>query len=264
MEKESVISLLRKLMAQADGEKAVGNLAAAEAFAAKAQELLLKHKLEMSDVEIAAEEMNEPVLGEVICADEMMDAKYNYNRQKSDIWVSTLLNACAKANFCKVLTHRGGKNMMTIVGRASDRAAASALFVYLSKACIEMAPREADMNGAYEKIERRTWISSFKLGYANAIYHRLDSKRDQLKAGLALQSNSTALTRIDQMEKAVEEKFEELFPDTVKAGGGRASNRSGYHAGGAYGSRIGINGTKRLGGQVSAGAAGGRINIFGR
>ena len=45
MEKESIISLLRKLMAQADGEKAVGNRAAAEAFAAKAQELLLKHKL---------------------------------------------------------------------------------------------------------------------------------------------------------------------------------------------------------------------------
>jgi len=253
MEKESVISLLRKLMAQADGEKAVGNLAAAEAFAAKAQELLLKHKLEMSDVEIAAEEMNEPVLGEVVCADEMMDAKYNYNRQKSDIWVSTLLNACAKANFCKVLKHRGGKNMMTIVGRASDRAAASALFVYLSKACIEMAPREADMNGAYEKIERRTWISSFKLGYAGAIYHRLDSKRD-----LALQSNSTALMRIDQMEKVVEEKFKELFPKTVNTGGRRASNRDGFYAGKEYGSKIGINSTNRLTGAV------GGISIFGR
>src|SRR5208282_2819856 len=98
-------------------------------------------------------------------------------------------------------------------------------------------------------------------GYAGAIYHRLDSKRDQLKAGLALQSNSTALMRIDQMEKVVEEKFDELFPDTVTTGGGRASNRSGYHAGNAYGSRIGINGTKRLGGQVSTG---GGISIFGR
>ena len=156
MEKESIINLLRKLIAQADGEKAVGNLAAAEAFAAKAQELLLKHKLEMSDVEFAASEADEPVLGEVIYGDDLTGKVYNYTRHKSDGWISILMNACAKANFCKLLKMRAGRNAMTIVGRASDREAAKALFAYLSQACLEMAPREADMNGATEKTERRT------------------------------------------------------------------------------------------------------------
>lgn len=258
MEKESVINLLRKLMAQADGERAVGNMAAAEAFAAKAQELLLKHKLEMSDVEFAAEELNEPVLGEVIVGDELLEAKYKYDRKRSDNWVTTLMQACALANFCKILVHRCGKNTITLVGRETDRETAKALFIYLSKACIEMAPREADMNGAYERIERRTWISSFKLGFACAISNRLDRKLEQLKAGTPEQG----LIRIDQMVRSTEKKFKELFPNTVKTGGGSASNSDGFSSGNTYGSRIGINSTKRLTGSTAAPKGG--INIFGR
>ncbi len=238
-----VIYLLRKLMAQADGEKAVGNMAAAEAFAAKAQELLLKHKLEMSDVEFAAEEVNEPVLGEVIIGDDLLEKEYGYDRKRNDRWVGILMNACAHANFCKVLSMRGGKNRMTIVGRASDREVSKALFTYLSNACLEMAPREADMNEAYERIERRTFVTSFKLGFACAISGRLTKKMAELKEGTQQQG----LIRIDQMEKATAAKFKELFPKTMNSGSAHASNGMGFRSGTTYGRAIGINSTKRLG-----------------
>ncbi len=53
--------------------------------------------------------------------------------------------------------------------------------------------------------------------------------------------------RIDQLTKATEEKFDELFPNTVSTGGSRFYNHSGFEAGEQYGSAVGINGTKRLG-----------------
>ena len=52
---ENVIDKLRKIMAHAASAREIGNLAEAEAFAAKAQELLLRHKLDMTEVEFAAE-----------------------------------------------------------------------------------------------------------------------------------------------------------------------------------------------------------------
>jgi Protein of unknown function (DUF2786) len=242
MAQEKIIDLLRKLMAQADGEKAVGNMAAAQAFAAKAQELLTKHKLEMSDIEFAAEELNEPVLGEEVSANDVMGLNYNYVKRKNDKWVGILLQAIAEANFCKVLRKRTGSNKFALVGRASDRQTTTTLYAYLIKACLEMAPREADMNDATGD-NKRTFISSFKLGFACAISERLQVKRVELKAATSEQG----LMRIDQLELATAKKFKEMFPNTVSCGGAKFYNRSGFEAGESYGSRVGINSTKRLG-----------------
>jgi hypothetical protein len=237
-----IIDLLRKLIASEKSEREIGNQAAAEAFAAKAQELLLKHKLEMTDVEFAAEEIEEPVLGEQMDASEMIGMP---DKMKSDRWISVLLTGIADANFCKVLSGRG--NRFVVVGRASDRAATSALFIYLSQACIEMAPKHADTNGYGKRIcpsaLRRSFLSSFKIGFAVAIYQRLRVKKAELKAGAQVQG----LIRIDQMERAVADKFKEMFPHTRNGGAISCRNNQGYQAGKSYGGAVGINSTKRLG-----------------
>jgi hypothetical protein len=234
---ENVIDKLRKIMAHAASAREIGNLAEAEAFAAKAQELLLRHKLDMTEVEFAAEEAAEPVMSDVFSATETLDLPI---KRTHDNWIGILMLACAKANFCKILKMRHS-NTFSVVGRATDRQAATELFTYLSKACIEMAPNEADRNCIIN--QRRSYISSFKLGFASAIYHRIVHKQMELKAG----AQEQGLIRIDQMEKAVEKKFKELYPYTTTGAPARAYNRSGFAAGKVYGQAVGINGTKRLG-----------------
>lgn len=179
-------------------------------------------------------------------------------KKSNDRWHSVLLCAIAEANFCKVMCGRGG-NRFTIVGRASDRAAAATLFTYLSKACIEMARCERSKNRATgisifgfdsarsvrgSSAENRAFVSSFKTGFAVAIYHRLKIKRAELKAGAQAQG----LIRIDQMERAVDAKFKDIFPGSYVAKHRIAArNEAGYSAGKSYGTAVGINSRARLG-----------------
>lgn len=237
-----IIDLLKKLIAQEKSERALGNLAAAETFAAKAAELLFKHKLEMSDIEIAEEEAAEPIMDEFFSAAELLDLP---QKKTHDNWIGILLMGVCESNFCKLIRSHGS-NTFNIVGRSTDRAATVAMFSYLSRACIEMAPREAIIQGVYER--HRSFVSSFKLGFAGAIQRRLARKREELKAGLALGGKQEqGLMRIDQMEKAVESKFKEFHPDAVTCAPARTYHHGGYRAGRTYGESVGINNTKRLG-----------------
>jgi hypothetical protein len=240
-----IIELLRKLIASEKSERELGNLAMAESFAAKAQELLTKHKLEMTDVEFAAEEANEPIIGENVSSDDLIgiDAK-----KSNDKWHSILISVIADANFCKVMGGRG--NHFVIVGRESDRLAVKALFTYLSQACIEMARRECNKARPISIFERRGqsaqnrgFISSFKTGFAMAIYQRLRVKKMELKAG----ANVQGLIRIDQMERAVAQEFKNIFPNAyTKSSRVSARDAGGYNAGKSYGSAVGINSSLRL------------------
>ena len=230
-----IIDLLKKLISSEESERIIGNLAAAEAFAAKCQELLFKHKLEMSDLEIADEEVNEPIAAEVMSATEIL----NISASRYETWTGVLINGICKANFCKVIRTR--PNIFNVVGRRSDRTAVMTLFVYLSKACIEMAPREASAAcGPFG--DKRGFISSFKLGFASAICQRLRTKLAELKSS----TQEQGLMRIDQIERAVSQKYMELYPHTRTGGYSCARNRDGYSAGRAYGQSVGINSTLRL------------------
>lgn len=231
-----VISLLKKLIASEESERKIGNREAAEAFAGKAQELLFKNKLEMSDLELAEEEAAEPIADEIMSAAELL----NLSSSRSENWAGVLINGICKPNFCKVIRSR--PNVFTVVGRKSDRTAVMTLFVYLSKACIEMAPREAAAAcGPYGY--QRSFVSSFKLGFASAICERLRVKLAELKSA----TQEQGLIRIDQMERAVSQKYHELFPHTRTGGAVRARNYSGYSVGRAYGQSVGINSRPRLG-----------------
>ena len=48
-----IVDILNKLINSERSERELGNVAAAETFAAKAQELLFKHKLTMTDLDYA-------------------------------------------------------------------------------------------------------------------------------------------------------------------------------------------------------------------
>ena len=237
-----IVDLLNKLINSERSERELGNVAAAETFAAKAQELLFKHKLTMTDLDYAAEEADEPVVGEVFSAEELLDMP---PKSSSDMWLGVLINALCKSNFCKVIRNRG--NNYTVVGRLSDRNAVSMLFVYLSKAAMEMSKQAANDRGLDG---RRSFITSFKLGFSSAIGKRLRVTTQELKAG----AQEQGLMRIDQLEKKVTDKFRDMFPHTTSGRNVRnvsCKNYSGFSAGKAYGHAVGIGGGPRLTGRTS-------------
>jgi hypothetical protein len=235
-----IIDLLNKLINSERSERELGNVAAAETFAAKAQELLFKHKLTMTDLDYAAEEAEEPIVGEVFSAEELLDMP---PKSSKDTWLGVLINALCKANFCKVIRNRG--NNYTVVGRLSDRNAVSMLFVYLSKAAMEMSKQQA-----YDRAldgSKRSFITSFKLGFASAISERMRVTTQELKAG----TQEQGLMRIDQLEKKVADTYHEMFPHAVSSRNVSCKNYSGFSAGKAYGHAVGIGGGPRLTGRTS-------------
>src|ERR1039458_6827885 len=133
-----IVDLLNKLIASERSERELGNIGAAESFAAKAQELLFKNKLSMSDLDYAAEEAEEPIVGEVFSTEELLDMP---PKSTNENWMGVLINALCKANFCKVI--RSATNRYTVVGRLTDRNGVCSLFVYLSKAAMEMSKQQA-------------------------------------------------------------------------------------------------------------------------
>ena len=148
------------------------------------------------------------------------------------------LNALCKANFCKVI--RSATNRYTVVGRLTDRNGVCSLFVYLSKAAMEMSKQQAydrSLNGS-----RSSFITSFKLGFASAIGERLRVTTQELKAGAAEQG----LMRIDQLEKKVADTYHNMFPRACASRRVSSRNYSGYSAGKAYGHSVGIGGGPRL------------------
>jgi len=231
-----IVDLLNKLINSERSERELGNVAAAETFAAKAQELLFKHKLTMTDLDYAAEEADEPIVGEIFSAEELLDIP---PKSTNENWLGILLNTLCKANFCKVI--RSAVNRYTVVGRLSDRNTVSMLFIYLSKAAMEMSKQAANdraLDGS-----KRSFITSFKLGFASAIGERLRVTTQELKAG----AQEQGLMRIDQLEKKVADTYHEMFPHAVFSSRSvSCKNYSGYNAGKAYGHAVGIGGGPRL------------------
>lgn len=60
----AVVEKLQKLINHEKSARSIGSIAEAETFAAKIADLLFTHKLEMSDIEIADEERDEPIAQE--------------------------------------------------------------------------------------------------------------------------------------------------------------------------------------------------------
>jgi len=251
----AILGTLAKLIAHEKSARSIGSVEEAEAFAAKIQELMFKHKLEMTDVEYAEQEKSEPVLAEFMTEEELTGA--SRRSVQSQTWVGILMEAVTRANFCRAIGTRGKGNSYTVFGRESDRIAAKSTFSYLYGACLEAAP---EATRAYEYSEqfradhardgyyssratlKRRFTQGFKAGFASGIAARLRSQVVSLKASAGEQG----LIRIDQLAQQVDAKVKDTFPRTQKSSSSMPKGRSGYNAGKAYGGSIGINSTKRL------------------
>ena len=172
----SLTEKLQKLIAHEKSARAIGNLQEAEAFAAKIAELLFRHNLSMSDVEIKQQERDEPIARERVSMG-----------GKRAAWMEILASAVSTACFCKWLIVPGGDTQV-FVGRTSDREAAASMYRHLvgcATSICNMEKRSLRDRNPYTDLRQRQqwaaeWGKSFLLGFSTTVATRLRATRQQL------------------------------------------------------------------------------------
>ena len=229
MERERVIDLVRKLFSKAESARGIGNADEAAAFADKANDLLIRHKLEQTELEMQDEGDNDP-----FARDDVLSEIWGGVRHK---WSTNLVTAIARAHFCsavfdRVVYARGGKitGRVSLIGRNSDREIVLFLIQTLHREAKRLA-REAVKAGAHR--------TSFLMGFTTAIYKRLNERQAAVKQ----QGGQYAVVRLNDLESQLEQKVSELFGATSQMRS-RASYIDGrsFEAGQAAGANVGLGG----------------------
>lgn len=236
----TIVEKIQKLLNHEQSARSIGNLAEAEAFSAKIASLLFAHKLSMSEVEVAREEIDEPV--------EQQDIP-----KPASTWASILAKGCAEASFSRILIH--GSDTFRFIGRESNRLTAIALYQYLynlgnsladSGAAAWKGTNDYAYRVSFKPAILKTWKRSFLIGYANAIYWRM---ADEVKKLTAAAGPGSALVYVDKERTAIEAFIADHYPHLGKGRKVTASGLIGsaYALGKQAGTSVSIKGRGALG-----------------
>ena len=250
MTQEKILDKLGKIKAMAESAKAIGNEAEAQAFAAMLQQLLLKHKLDLSDVDYAKEMKDEPIIeqrAEVIYKDgkrfykDFPDVEVVSRRVE---WSEDLAAVIGDAYSCRFLV-TPGRSYITFVGHKSNVAICEYLFLTMLRAAENMSLKAARAfrmkaraenggAGSTPRGYRESWLD----GFTSRIRARLQEERAQFNT-----SGSMALVRVNKEAIAVRSYIDDKYKKKAASLGGVSSfNRSGYQDGTAAANAINIKG----------------------
>jgi hypothetical protein len=235
MENQSnvVIERIKKLMALATHPST--NVNEAAQAAARAQELLFRHKLSMADVEIETG-VREGV--GILNVDEETELQLK--------WKMSLMNAVAHGGYCKLVISRpfgdNGKRFarFSIIGKPSDAQTVSYMYSFLlneiNRLCDELA---AGKGFAFR--------NSFRVGATTAIYQRLADQRAAQERP-AMNVTETALVIVKRGDAEIATFMAKKYGGKLKdSRGPRSSVASGFEAGRAAGRAMSLGGGKGLG-----------------
>jgi len=222
---QKTLSLIKKLMAKADSAAQIGSAEEAATFAAKANELLLKHKLEMTDLELATEDTDDPIEDGYVDVAKAAGLKKGGGARRA-AWIEGLASRLCNAHFCKLLVVPGSKTIR-IIGRKSDKQ----IVEYLLTTLVREGERLAIL---YERVSRvsaqRAGLPipqqpkrGFLLGFTAGIGEKLR----EMRAAVMQQGGQHAVVRFQQASAAVQKYFDDTVGRTTKAGAPKASTANG-------------------------------------
>lgn len=195
MTADKIKDKLGKLKAMAEGAEAIGNEAEAQAFAEMFQRLLLKHKLDMSDLDFSNMEKEEPVDRHFIDYKNYPEFEKKKTRVQWQEWLSQIV---AKAHFCDILVWNR-TNRICIVGRKSDAVVAEYMIITMVRAADKIATK------AY---------ADFSVACVNECARCGKSKSSHYRQGTTL--------------RCVRDRWEEFVPNWAKCRGYKQSFLEGF------------------------------------
>lgn len=199
MTEDKIIDKIQKLLAKAER---AGSQEEADAFSAKAQELMVKYTVdEMQLAQARGEKVKEDITSERI------KAGGSYALQDVALWL-----AVAQANSCRVFySGYSGKPVtsVTVIGYPSDIAnvklLVTSLLIQLARTCRRDCPTYLD---GWEKF---VWRRSYRDAFAYAIGKRLTTTREEVADGAGL------LPAIRDRSQEVEDYMNEQNPNIEAA-----------------------------------------------
>jgi hypothetical protein len=223
--KERLLRKLVKLQTQREGEAKLGNTAAAEAFAAMINKMLIENELNPSDIDYARSTDNDPIVELPVNLE-----KYSIKKSKTRVaWQESLARIVAKGHLCSFLL-QPGSNQLWFVGTKSHATVAEYVYGMLAPAAFKMSEEarrdfrnECRRKCNYTKMDgfeeaygyREAWIEAF----VTRIGERLDEVREAaMKEAEARRvreavpgGESTALMRLDgamvKVSRYIDDKF---------------------------------------------------------
>ncbi|MES2360014.1 MAG: hypothetical protein V4529_16865 [Gemmatimonadota bacterium] len=249
---DKILDKLSKLKASREGEAALGNSAAAEAFAEAISRLLLQHELSEADIPIGGVK-DEPIVEQLVDL-----SAYGIKRNHARIgWQEALARIVAPAHLCRFLVH-SGSNFITFVGTREHVVVAEYAYGVLAAAADRMsfAAREQwwkDECGG-QHLESNGFRASWLSGFVQRIAERFREARKREVEQAA--NSSTALMRLDGVLARAQRHVDEKYKRKTAAASTGGANAAGYRAGRdaadsmKIGQRgVGSNNSKQIGGK---------------
>jgi len=188
---ERVSALLAKAEASPFPEEA-------DAFSAKAQELISRHALDIAEVRRAGEDM----LGFVGQEEIPMSGSYTYER--AAIW-----SMASKANRCRILMNKAyGSRRVTrihLIGREHDRRLVRVLAASLETQALSRLPSRA--GDAYGEPTLTSVRRSFLIGYVHQLQRRLAETNQSAEADYAAATSQSLRLADDELDRYIDEHF---------------------------------------------------------
>jgi hypothetical protein len=242
-DRDKLVDRIRKLLAKAKSAAEIGSEAEAATFAAAAQKMLAKYKLEMSDIEFTTMEREEPVGDERVAGT---------GKRAREAWAERLASIVARAHYCRILVISGSDDIM-LVGRPTDRAVASYVFTTLRA----FADRQSDKDARTFRKRQRSQLGAtvgenrnFRAAWLNAFVTRISERyeAEQREMARAAKTAGTSLVRLSNALAVVDDEMERRRRSGAsgKVKGTRtrtSSNDAGHRAGRAAGDAATIRGT---------------------
>lgn len=228
MSKDKLIKKLAALKATEVSLRDTGHLEAAESYAAKVTELLLRHQLSMDEIEIAARDKDDPIGEEYV----------HGTKNKRIWWQERLAGEIALANTCRILVIPG-RNTVIFVGREQNRQVCSYLFRYLCREVEPFCNKEYDRfyNSYYLKGQPVPpgWRKSFYTGFLCSIRDRFQEMKQSVKEDVGEDAFAMVVTE----EKAVSNWIDENVKGKAESmQRHRSENPEGFKAGKEYGGKV--------------------------
>ncbi len=233
---DKMLARIRALLNKAENEAATP--AEAEAFTAKATELIAKYGIDQA---LLAAELPAPTLiGDRVF---VVEAPYAGQKLRFLFWIATALGAQG----VRRTGTRQGTEELHLFGTQADLTRIDLLFTSLLVQCANA------MTAAYNADPRamarpRKWRGDFTEGFADQVSHRL--KLAESRAQRQAQAErapaggpSVELVLLDKTQR-VSDRLSEVYPNLKAARSRRVSRSSGYSRGSEAGSRADLGGTR--------------------
>lgn len=220
MTREDVFKKVKDLLRLAENND---NLAEATLAFGKAQELLSKYNLSMSDIEHDLEAKE---------AIEEQEGIESNGRMAS--WKKALASSIARANQCFSYTKMIDKSTIKVVGRPSDIQIVNYMYLVISREIERLCKVNQPSN--LNKSSGKIWSNSFKIGAVKAISDRFNEVKKQSMEN----ADEKAIVRV---EKRFEEAktFAYKNEKIVTKGSSYRKNEGAYGAGYKSGQQIHAN-----------------------